>query len=70
MAERINCGLAARDTNDRLVFVNERIAKWTGYTVEELQDTPAEDLVAPELRELVARERVSIFEVRGRARQR
>lgn len=54
--ETMNCGFVARDLTGDMVFVNETLLRWLGYTREELVGRPAEDLAPSELREVLREE--------------
>lgn len=54
--ETMNCGFVARDLSGDVVFVNETLLRWLGYTREEVVGRPAEDLAPPELREVLREE--------------
>ncbi|MEE9606397.1 MAG: LuxR C-terminal-related transcriptional regulator [Myxococcota bacterium] len=54
--DRVNCGLVARDSKGIVIFVNERLIRWLGYTRLEMEGRPMEDFAPPELRDLVREE--------------
>jgi len=66
--DNMSCGLFARDSGGRIVFVNETLLRWTGFTREELNGEPAECLAPPELRELIREERKNVDQGDRRAR--
>ena len=66
--DAMSCALFARDADGKLVFVNERLLEWTGYTRGDLIGRPAEILAPQELRELVRDERRAVEQGDRRAR--
>lgn len=56
VVERINCGLVGRDADSSILFVNDRLLKWTYYERDELLGRPVHDLFPPELAEATAAE--------------
>jgi PAS domain S-box-containing protein len=54
--ERLNCGVVARDADFRVVFANERLLSWLGYSEKDVVGHPVEKLIPPELAEPLRRE--------------
>jgi PAS domain S-box-containing protein len=54
--ERLNCGVIARDAGFRVVFANERLLTWLGYSEKDVVGHPVEKLIPPELAEPLRRE--------------
>ena len=54
--DRVNCGLIGCDAESRILFVNDRLLKWTYFEREELADQPLRVLFAPELHDAVGTE--------------
>ncbi len=50
--DTMQCGLIAEDLEQRIVFINQRMLDWLGYTKDEVEGQPIEMLVPPELRDL------------------
>ncbi|MDH3686779.1 MAG: LuxR C-terminal-related transcriptional regulator [Myxococcales bacterium] len=64
----MNCGVVRRDRAGHLVYVNDRMASWLGYSPEELIGRPAEFVGPPEVRPLIRSEMDATEEGDGRAR--
>ena len=54
--DRINCGVAARDIDGKLVFANERLLGWLGYGKEELIGQHFLTVIPEELHSVIAEE--------------
>jgi PAS domain S-box-containing protein len=54
--ERLNCGVVARDADFHIVFANERLLSWLGYSAKDIVGHPVEKLIPPELVEPLRRE--------------
>ena len=66
--DSIHCGLLVRGRNNEIALANERLASWLGYTRQELVGRPTEELVPPELREIMLDERAALEAGDTRAR--
>jgi len=64
----MNCGVVRRDRAGLLVYVNDRMASWLGYSPDELIGRPAEFVGPPEVRPLIRGEMDATEEGDGRAR--
>jgi PAS domain S-box-containing protein len=64
----LNCGLAARNADDRLVFANDRLLRWLGYERAEFEGRALDDLFPPENVALLRAELAAIDEGDLRAR--
>ena len=64
----MNCGVVRRDPEGRLLYVNERMARWLGYAPDELVGRPAEFVGPPEVQPLIRREMEATVAGDGRAR--
>ena len=51
--DTMHCGLVAEDLNGTVVFANQRLLDWLGYGREEVEGHPIENLLPPEIRDLV-----------------
>ena len=49
LIDTMNCGLMARDADNRVVFANEALARWLGYGRKETIGMLFSDFVVPEL---------------------
>ena len=53
----VGCGLFASDETGEIVLVNQRLLRWLSVSPEAIEGHAIEDLVPPELREMVQAER-------------
>lgn len=68
LLDMMSFGIFARDVDGSIVFVNDALLRWTGFTEAELLGQPAEVLAPEELRELVRDERRAVESGDQRAR--
>jgi PAS domain S-box-containing protein len=57
LIEQLNCGLIVEDEKGAIRYVNQRILKWSGYSVEDLEGNPVEMLIPEELHSALESER-------------
>lgn len=60
--DTMNCGVVARDADNRVVFANATLARWLGYERAEMFGAPAEQFFAPDLRDRLKEEFEAIRE--------
>ena len=56
LLDAMNCGVMERNNQNRIVFMNERLRKWLGYSNEEILGEPVETVIPPEIRDLLRSE--------------
>jgi len=66
--DTLNAGLIVRTPHGRLLYVNDRVLEWVGYTAEELDGQDFRILVPPELRDATTAELDDILTGDERAR--
>lgn len=66
--QQMACGITVEDDQGILLYVNERILEWSGYTVPELEGKPVAMLVPEELRNDLEGERKRVLEGDQRVR--
>ena len=66
--DTMNCGLLGRDRDGRIVFVNDRLLSWLGYTLEEMLGKTVDRFAPPDLHDLYREEIEAISEGDHRAR--
>jgi PAS domain S-box-containing protein len=66
--DTLNAGLIVRTPHGRLLYANDRVLEWVGYTAEELDGQDFRMLTAPELRDATTAELEEILSGDERAR--
>ena len=66
--DSLSCGLMARDADGRLIYANQRLLEWLGYTLAEVQGRPFQTLVPEDVADLVTEEMRAVEEGDLRAR--
>jgi PAS domain S-box-containing protein len=66
--DTLNAGLIVRTAHGRLLYANDRVLEWVGYTAEELDGQDLRMLMPPELRDFVDDELEEILSGDERAR--
>jgi PAS domain S-box-containing protein len=60
MVAALHCGVAVRDAEHHLVWVNDHLLQWLGYTLDELVGRPVDVLYPPETLEILQKEMKAI----------
>ena len=55
--EWMNCGMLVHDEDGHVLYGNQRILEWSGYSPDDLEGAPVDVLIPEELRPLAAEER-------------